>query len=169
MDQDEAIPQENKHGSADFSAVLTPHRSLSPRGFVILMSIVCVISFIAGMVFFIAGAWPVLGFFGLDVLLIYGAFKLNYFAARAYETVSIAGDTLTVTKVLPSGKSRSWNFNPYWARVEVSSRPGRASRLVLTSHGRSLVLGSFLTEGERLDFADALKNALNVSKGKSPA
>jgi len=169
MDQVEAIPQGRESGSPDFSAVLTPHRSLSPRGFLILMSIISLISFIAGMVFLMAGAWPVLGFFGLDVLLIYGAFKLNYFAARAYETVSISGNTLIVTKVLPSGRSRSWNFNPYWARVEVSSRPGKASRLTVTSHGRSLVLGSFLTEGERLDFAEALRQALDVSKGKSAA
>lgn len=169
MDQVEAIPQEASDEPGEFSAILTPHRSLSPRGFLIFMVIIAAISFTAGMAFFIAGAWPVLGFFGLDVLLIYGAFKLNYFAARAYETVSLSGNTLTVTKVLPSGKSKSWTFNPYWARVELVTMPGRASRLLLTSHGRRLVVGSFLTEGERLDFAAALKDALASNKGHSPA
>lgn len=169
MDQVRAIPQGAEQEQPDFSAVLTPHRSLSPRAFLILMCIISIVSFAAGMVFLLAGAWPVLGFFGLDVLLIYGAFKLNYIAARAYETISISGSKLTVTKVLSSGRSRSWTFNPYWARVEISSRPGRSSRLVLTSHGRSLVLGSFLTEGERIDFASALRNALAESRGHAPA
>lgn len=169
MDQDGAIPQGAERSPGDFSAVLTPYRSLSPRGFIILMVLVGLVSFVAGMAFLLAGAWPVFGFFGLDALLIYAAFKANYFAARAYETVSISGDTLTVTKVHPSGRSRSWTFNPYWARLEISSQPGKASRLILTSHGRALALGNFLSESERLEFAAALQDALAVSKGAAPA
>lgn len=169
MDQIEVYPQGADHAEREFSALLTPYRSLSPRGFVILMALVSLVSFIAGMAFLVAGAWPVFGFFGLDVLLIYAAFKANYFAARAYETVSISGDTLTVTKVLASGRSKSWTFNPYWARVEISSQPGKASRLLLTSHGRALAVGNFLSESERLDFAAALKDALAISKGTLPA
>jgi len=165
MDQVGPVPQERETANSDFSAVLTPHRSLSPRGFVVLMSVVSVISFAAGMAFFLAGAWPVLGFFGLDVLLIYVAFKMNYYAGRAYETIAIAGSTLTITKVLSSGRTRQFTFNPYWARVDVKSQPGRASVLKLTSHGRSLVLGAFLSENERLDFATALREALATHRG----
>lgn len=169
MDQIKAGPQVTDDDTSEFSAVLTPYRSLSPRGFLILMALVSLISFVAGMAFLLAGAWPVFGFFGLDVLLIYAAFKANYFAARAYETVSISEGKLTVTKVHPSGRSKSWTFNPYWARVEVASQPGKASRLLLTSHGRALAVGNFLTESERLDFAAALKNALASNRGTSAA
>ena len=164
MDQIGPVPQESDQVSNDFSAVLTPHRSLSKRGFLILMSIISVVSFAAGLAFFMAGAWPVLGFFGLDVLLIYFAFKLNYHAGRAYETVAITGNTLTVTKVLASGRTRQFTFNPYWARVDLRSQPGRASVLRLTSHGRSLIVGSFLSEDERLEFAVALREALSEHK-----
>ncbi len=164
MDRIGPVPQESEQVSNDFSAVLTPHRSLSPRGFLILMSIISIVSFAAGMVFVMAGAWPVLGFFGLDVLLIYFAFKLNYHAGRAYETISISGSTLTVTKVLASGRTRQFTFNPYWARVDLRSQPGRASVLRLTSHGRSLIVGSFLSEDERLEFATALREALASHK-----
>lgn len=155
--------------TADFSAILTPHRSLSPRGFVTLMAAISVICFTAGMVFFLAGAWPVMGFFGLDVLLVYTAFKLNYRAARLYETVVIAGDSLTVTRVQPSGVASSWTFNPYWARLELAPGRGRASELSLSSHGRKLVFGSFLTEAEKQDFATALQDALQTSKQGSAA
>ena len=52
-----------------FSALLTPHRSLGSVGFIVLMSIVAVVSFAGGVVFYIVGAWPVGFFFGLDALL----------------------------------------------------------------------------------------------------
>ncbi len=164
MDQTRTVSQECGSGKDEFSAVLTPHRSLSARGFVILMAVVGSVSFVTGLGFLLAGAWPVFGFFGLDVLLIYIAFRLNYRAARAFEEVSIRGGELTVRKVRASGRSRKWTFNPYWARVEVASRHGRASQLRVASHGRRLVLGSFLSEGERLDFACALERALHSSR-----
>ena len=66
-----------------FSAVLTPHRSLSATGFVIVMALVGGVSFAAGIAFLLMGAWPVFGFFGLDVLLIYLAFRANYRAGTA--------------------------------------------------------------------------------------
>lgn len=167
MDQIRAISQEYNDRTRVFSAVLTPHRSLSPRGFVILMAVVGAVSFFAGVSFLLMGAWPVFGFFALDVVLIYYAFRLNYRAARTYEKVSIRGATLKVIKVRASGRSREWTCNPYWARVEVASRPGRASQLRVASHGRRLVLGAFLSEGERLEFAHALEGALLDSRTRT--
>ena len=65
-----------------FSAVITPHRSLGRVGFLVLMALFGGVSFVAGMVFLLIGAWPVFGFLGLDVLLVYWAFRLNYRAPR---------------------------------------------------------------------------------------
>src|SRR4051812_2258054 len=103
-------PQEDTR----FSALLTPHRSLEPKGFMVLMGAVCLVSFGTGLLFYMLGAWPVIGFMGLDVALIYIAFRLNYRAARLYETVDLTRDALTVTRVEPSGKAHVWSFNPYW-------------------------------------------------------
>jgi uncharacterized membrane protein len=72
-----------------FHAVLTPYRSLRPAGFLVLMVALGAVSFVAGILFLVAGAWPVLGFFGLDVLLVYVAFRLNYRSGRLYETVNL--------------------------------------------------------------------------------
>ena len=99
-----------------FRAVLTPYRSLSPTGFLILMVLVGGVSFAIGLVFLSAGAWPVMGFFGLDVLLIYIAFKLNYRSGLAYEVVELTPQQLSLTRYHPSGKSERFDFNPYWAR-----------------------------------------------------
>lgn len=143
-----------------FDAVLHPHRSLSGRGFVILMSALCVMSFGAGMLFALKGAWPVLGFFGLDVLAIYVAFRLNYRSGRWLETIRLTRDRLVVGRRDPVGQYEEWQFQPYWVRVHVVDRPPFDNDLVLTSHGQSLTVGAFLNGEERADLATALKDAL---------
>jgi uncharacterized membrane protein len=147
-----------------FSALLTPHRSLGPKGFMVLMTAVCIVSFGTGLMFYMMGAWPVMGFMGLDVALIYIAFKLNYRAARLYETVDLTPEALTVTRVAPSGKAQSWSFSPYWVRLSLEERIGQSSELSLASHGRRLVFASFLSDPEREDFAQALRAALIAAK-----
>lgn len=167
MTREAALPDQNPAGENDdllFDAELTPHRSLSPEGFLLLMAGVATISFIAGLVFFLMGAWPVIGFLGADVALIYIAFKISYRRGRLIERLQMTDSALTVTRVWPGGKSRSWQFQTAWLQVllEAPAGPGNRndSQLVLRSHGRNLAIGSFLTKPERADLARALRSAL---------
>jgi uncharacterized membrane protein len=165
-----AAPQDLSSGSpSQFSAVLTPHRSLGPKGFMVLMAAVCVVSFATGLFFYLLGAWPVIGFMGLDVALIYVAFQLNFRALKLYETVDLTQDVLTVMRVAPSGRSQSWRFNPYWVRLILEPRLGRSSELSLASHGKRLVFASFLSDAERENFASALSSALASARGAGAA
>jgi len=160
------MPQEN------FSAILIPHRSLGRHGFFILMGLICGISFIAGVVFFKIGAWPVVGFFGLDVLLIYGAFKLNYRDARQREIIEINGEELRVTKLNLQGRAKSWQFNRYWVRVQHYVDPEEEYEnqpLIITSHGRALEIGSFLSRNEKIVFSNRLRDALKSAGNGWPA
>lgn len=143
-----------------FEVELYPQRSLSPRGFLILMICVSSICLIAGVAFMAVGAWPVLGFFGLDVLLIYTAFKLNYRSGRISETVSLNKKDLIVTRRFPNGRTREWRFTPFWARVSLSQPPCHDSRLIISSHGNHIDLGAFLTPQERRELAQHLTAAL---------
>ena len=152
-----------------FRAVLHPHRSLPPKGFLILMLAIGGVSFVSGMAFLLMGAWPVMGFFGLDVALIYIAFRLNYRAARAYEQVELTPRTLTVTQVSASGEVKSVAFNPYWVRVLFSERPDGGNHLKLSSHGRELEFGRVLNDEERRDFANALTGALSAARASFSA
>lgn len=147
-----------------FDAVLHPHRSLGPTGFIVLMSCVTAVNIVTGVVFVLAGAWPIFGFCGLDVLLLYVAFRLNYRSGRQYETLHLTRERLTVRRFHPSGKIRSWVFLPYWVRVEMDDPPDSDSRLTLSSHGQTLAIGSFLTPDERLEVAQALRNALAITR-----
>src|SRR5262245_24839490 len=144
-----------------FSAVLTPNRSLSPTGFLIFMLVLGGLSFVAGMVFLIAGAWPVFGFFGLDVLLVYWAFRVNYRSARAYEVVTVTPSELTVRKVNHHGSVRQWTLNPLWVQLDRDEHHEFGiERLFLVSHGRRLPIAGCLGAREKESFALALSGAL---------
>ncbi len=163
----EDVSAENPEGGSEshepglrFTATLLPHRSLSRKGFAILMCAVGSVSFAGGMVFVAMGAWPVTGFFGLDALLIYFAFRLNYRAAGLSERIDLLAQELRVTRRHPSGKSESWSFNPYWVRFEHKRQENSADELSLTSHGRKLIFGAFLSNPEKASFASALATAL---------
>ena len=148
-----------------FSAVLTPHRSLSRGGFLVLMLVLGGISFATGIAFLLAGAWPVFGFCGLDVLLVYLAFKVSYRSARAYEQVTVTPSELTVRKVSHHGRISEWTLNPLWVRHDrVVHAEFGIERLFLVSHGRRLPIAGFLGAQEKATFAHALAAALGEAR-----
>ncbi len=143
-----------------FDAVLAPHRSLTRGGFVALMALVAVPCLAMGCIFLLIGAWPIAGFLGLDVALVWLAFRINYRSGRLRETLALTERDLTVRRIQPSGRTHEWRFQPYWLRVEVENPDAPDCRLTLTSHGRRLTIGAFLTAEERLSLAEALQTAL---------
>jgi len=148
-----------------FRAVLHPHRSLSARGFLYLMLFLGVVSLVTGIAFTMMGAWPVLGFFGLDVLAVWYAFRVNYRDGTAYELVELWPERLKITRVKPTGRSHSFDFNPYWVRLRFSEWPDGSAVLKLISHGREFEFAKYLSADEKKDFAQALQNALAAAQG----
>ena len=148
-----------------FSAIITPHRSLSAFGFVLLMAAVGVVSFAAGILFLLMGAWPVVGFFGLDALLIYWAFRINYRAALAYEEVMVTPSELRVRKVSHRGKVAEWSLNPLWTQLHRDTHDEFGiERLFLVTRGRKLAIAGCLSPPEKESFADALSAAIGEAK-----
>jgi uncharacterized membrane protein len=132
-----------------FRAVLRPHRSLGPQGFLIVMGLLTTVSFIAGLAFTLMGAWPVFAFFGLDVALVYLAFKLSYRSGRAYELVELTAEQLTLTRVDPGGRRQSIDFNPYWVRVELDEKPDGRTDLHLALRQQRHSFGHCLSSAPR--------------------
>ena len=123
------------------------------------------VSFVTGMLFMITGAWPVFGFFGLDVLLLYWAFRLNYRHAQAYEEVEVTCSRLTVRKVSHRGRVREWVLNPLWVRLDkVAHEEFGIERLLLVSRGKQLTIASFLGPGREGELRAELGNALSEAK-----
>ena len=144
-----------------FSARLTPYRSLGRRGFLILMAFVSLVCFGIGAYFYAIGAWPVVGFMGLDALLIYGAFKLNYRAARAYEDIQVSRQEVSILQVSPRGRERLHKYNPFFTRFVIDRHDEIGiTKMMLKSRQRKLSIGGFLNPSDKESFAEAFGLAL---------
>jgi uncharacterized membrane protein len=148
-----------------FSALLTPHRSLNRTGFLVLMTFLSVVSFAAGLAFLLMGAWPVLGFFGLDALAIYWAFRINFRRARATEEIRVTPSELRVRRVSHRGHVVEWVLNPLWVQLDQKAHAEFGiEKLYLVSKGRRISVASFLGADEKASFAKALTAALQAAK-----
>jgi uncharacterized membrane protein len=147
-------PPASNDGAIHFATSLSPHRSLSLEGFKWLMRAVIAANLVIGLPLFLLGAWPVFGFMGLDVLLLWFLFKRNYLDARRSETLVLTDRELIVDRVAPDGEREESRLDAYWLRIEAGER------LVLASRGNRVVIGRFLSTEERLHLAEQLKAAL---------
>ena len=148
-----------------FSALLTPHRSLNRTGFLVLMAFLSAVSFAAGLAFLLMGAWPVLGFFGLDALAIYWAFRVNFRRARATEEVWVTASELRVRRVSHRGHVVEFVLNPLWVQLDQKTHAEFGiEKLYLVSKGRRVSIASFLGPDEKASFAKALLAALQAAR-----
>jgi len=153
-------PPEAKPGQPLLELVLTPHRSLPRKGFAALMAALVLFNLVAGLVFLLVGAWPVIGFLGLDVLLVWLAFRMNYARARQSERIVLHRDRMSIWRRDHWGREQVVELQPYWLRVRVVRHQGAVSRLLLASHGRRHVIGQFLAPDERERLALHLDDVL---------
>ncbi len=148
-----------------FSALLTPHRSLNRTGFLLVMVFVSLVSFATGLTFLLMGAWPVLGFFGLDLLAIYWAFRINFRRARASEEILVTPSELRVRRISHRGQVVEFVLNPLWVQLDRKTHAEFGiEKLYLVSKGRRLAIASFLGPDEKASFANALAGALQAAR-----
>ena len=148
-----------------FAAELFPYRSLGRKGFKVLLGVSGTICFMYGMFFIVTGAWPIGFFFGLDFLLLYGAFWLSYRSGRVREEVTVSRTDVSIRKFSPSGRMIEHHFNPFWTRFLVRRHQEIG---ILSMHifgeGKRTDVGSFLNPDDRESFAKAFKRALATVK-----
>jgi uncharacterized membrane protein len=137
-----------------FATSLSPHRSLSPEGFKWLIRFAVAANLVIGLPMYLLGAWPVMGFMGLDIFLLWFMFKRNYLDARRSETLVLTDRELIIDRVAPDGEREEHRLDAYWLKIE------QGERLVVTSRGNRAVIGRFLSPEERHDVGERLKAAL---------
>lgn len=150
-----------------FEALLYPNRSLPSAGFAAVMGVVIAVNVTLGVYFMAQGAWPVLVFGGLDVFLVWLAFKVSYRQGRLHERVRLTRNALSISRVLPSGHESRWRLQPFWTRIDLVDPGEHDAQVRVLSKGRTLLLGSFLSPEERVDFGRALKTAVDAARAPS--
>lgn len=157
--------EENAADTPFFKALLVPYRSLGRTGFIVLMGTLIGAWLFVSAVFLSLGAWPIIGFFGLDVLALYIAFKLNYRAAKVREEIALSRTSLLIRKVPLSGKVEEHSLNPFWARFSVKRHEEiGVTEMAVETRGMKVPVGSFLNPADRESFAIAFGQALATAK-----
>lgn len=152
-----------------YAVTLAPHRSLTPRGFLAVMLAIGAISLVCGIAFLAIGAWPIFGFFGLDVLLIYVAFRANFRAARAREHIRVTPSVVEVRREPPRGRITVTRLNPFWTRLWREDDEDHGTQdVALVSGRRTVPVGRFLGPEQKASLADDLSRALALVKKGVP-
>ncbi|QRM53759.1 DUF2244 domain-containing protein [Sinorhizobium sp. BG8] len=164
---DEGNDEINLNERPVFSAELRPYRSLGPAGHRIFFLIAGALCVAHMAVFLISGAWPVMMFFGVDFLILFGAFWLNNREARACEMIDLSRTSISIRKIAASGRETAYNFNPFWSRFLVSRKEEVGiTAMTVRGGGRQTDVGTFLHLDDRERFARAFAGALaRVKRG----
>ena len=117
MNDGPSVPLESS--AVHFATSLSPHRSLSPEGFTWLIRGAVAANLVIGVPMYFLGAWPVMGFMGLDVFLLWYMFKRSYLDARRSETLLLTDRELIVDRKSPDGEREEHRLDAYWLKVEL--------------------------------------------------
>jgi uncharacterized membrane protein len=149
-----------------WQATLTPHRSLTREGFYVVMGLVILVNLVVAGMFVALGAWPIAGFAGLDVLLVWWAFKVNFADARKLERISITEHEVVLDRLSEKHPPEQQRFVRRWVRVELEEDREREliGSLLLISGRTRIAVGEFLAPEERRTLASALKSALAIPR-----
>jgi uncharacterized membrane protein len=141
-------------------AVITPHRSLSSRGFIVLIAVLTTIN-VASAAFFLAmGAGPVPLFLGLDLLAVVIAFQVSHRAGRRAERVQVTAAEIRVVVQSGDNARTVWISPTAFTRIAVIRARDGAGDLRLRLSDREIAIARALSHPERLDFAKALDLAV---------
>lgn len=148
-----------------FAATLTPHRSLTPNGKRIVVGLVAALALVPGVIFYVAGAWPVVGFMGLDVLAIWAALTISMRAGKAYEVLTLWPGALELRKVDAKGAERTVSFAPTSVRFVIDRDYNeRVTAMWLKDGERKVPLGAFLSPEDKLSLSKVFGTALRKAR-----
>lgn len=155
-----SVTPKQQSGGETIEFHLHPHRSLSLRGFIIVISLIGGSSFLIGISFWFVGAWPVIGFMGLEVGVVVVAFMLNYRAARRRQLVRLSRQQVEVFYVEPGQQKSNQTFQTYWLQVRLLPAEPKGLQLLIGTHGTFAEIGGFLSDHEKTNLAQALRAQL---------
>jgi uncharacterized membrane protein len=145
-------------------AEIRPNRSLSQRGFIILIAVVTVLNCASAAVFIAMGAYFVPVFLGLDVLAILAAFLASFAAAKQIERVIVTDRAVRVTHETPKWTRLVWESPTAFTRVNVLTEDDQAIDLRVALSGKEEAVARSLSPPERAEFAKALEGAIRKAR-----
>ncbi len=144
---------------------LKPNRSLTRSTFYLIIVLLLLISISVGTFFYTIGAWPVIGFFGLDILLFTFIFYFHNKSLKISERIILTKKEMVIEKVKPFRKNLIVKFAPpNWINITLKKSIYNKTRLIIHSHGSAIFVGDFLTKVEKIKLANSLRDEINKFK-----
>ena len=148
-----------------FAATLRPHRSLSRGGMRFVVAGAAILSSIPAMAFLSLGAWPIVGFLGLDVLLLWWALAATFRDGRLRETITLWPDQLELKRMDAKGHEDLVIFEPDRVKLVIDRDYNeRTTGLHLRTPEEDTVIGAFLSVDEKASFAKVFGSALKRAR-----
>jgi len=148
-----------------FHAILTPHRSIGITGIRWVVGIYAALAMIPALYFFFSGAWPVIGFLGLDALALWWALSASKNSEKDFEEIVLWPDSLQIRRVSAAGRQSFERINPFWFRLHlVRDHDEQIVAIRLVNRQKIFEIGSFLTPDDKTMFARVFGNALARSR-----
>ena len=119
-----------------------------------------------GISFYVLGAWPVLGFMGFEILLIYIAFKILFYKNKFYEHIILDNEKLNILFKKKNKIIKKIELEPTWVQVKIEKIYENEDTLILSSHGKKIILANYLIPEERLKLAGKIKSGLREWKNQ---
>jgi uncharacterized membrane protein len=162
------IAHMSEPGSILLDSVLRPAPPLPPRALAIVLGAIATMNALFALYFVLHGAWPVMPFMGLDVVLLAWAFRAVGREAKREEHIVLTPSRLSIARCPPQGPADETILNPYWVRMQMDEPPEHGSQLTLRSHGKGIRIGTFLPPAERASFAQRLRTAMHLAREVRP-
>ena len=134
-----------------------PNNSLSPKGFVLLMIFITIPCIFIGVMFLYMGAWPVLGFMGLEIALIFIFFKILFHKNSFYEHIILDKNKFNISYNHNKKTINTIVLEPTWLQVKINHTN---KSLAITTHGKTIELGKCLALEEKIKLAEAIRKGL---------
>ena len=144
--------------------LIRPNCSLPWRGVVRFYCGMLIVSFGIAIAFALMGAWLILPFAGLEMLVLGIALYTVARRNTRWQSISIKRDSVDIVQETLGCQQRQ-SFQRAWAQV-VHQRAyikGHPSRLYIRSHGRTVEVGACLNESEKKSLAYELKQVMRPS------
>lgn len=158
----QTLPAEPGPESPRLHLRLTPHKSLTPKGFVWFIGLTAVLisipllSILGNPVF-----WALLPFILAAIWAVWWALTRSWRDHEIMEDLLFWDDRLRLERHDPHRPSRDWEANPYWVRVALHAKGGPVPNyLTLQGGKREVEVGAFLTPSERLELKATLEREL---------
>ena len=142
------------------------NQSLTTRGLYILMFFITIPASYIGISFYVLGAWPVLGFMGFEILLIYIAFKILFYKNKFYEHIILDNEKLNILFKKKNKIIKKIELEPTWVQVKIEKIYENEDTLIVSSHGKKIILANYLIPEERLKLAGKIKSGLREWKNQ---